>query len=348
MAWLVLKNRRHLGPFSEEALKEAVLRGRVHPEDYAVSVAQADAGDYTYTAVKRVTQVPESTGQTANPKRESSLMARSEMPSPATVTKKEIARNEPEVSPLTFGEASSSEDTAPNGMVSQINLNSIEPSDLVPTTIQHQSREGRRSSVMTPMTSSPSAATSPDTPLPTIPARRAFPWKGAASAVALLSLTALIWNGFRGVGADSTGGAKKVTERKSRGDSSSTTISKERSQSVTTRSTSSSSKSVGSTSRTLRLPETPDHSRSMPGSDPGAVSDPSAPLPEASPPPNHHSTDVVATPPATPEEANAAMEAAAAAFSGNPPGGVAPASDSPVVNESPVGIESGPPPALEQ
>lgn len=59
MDWLVLKNRRHEGPFSEDALREAYRAGRFQAEDYALTVAQSERGDFEYTSVRKVLGLPE-------------------------------------------------------------------------------------------------------------------------------------------------------------------------------------------------------------------------------------------------------------------------------------------------
>jgi hypothetical protein len=59
MNWLVLKNRRHEGPFAEDALREFVRAGRFKAEDYAITVAQSEKGDFDYVSLRKILGLPE-------------------------------------------------------------------------------------------------------------------------------------------------------------------------------------------------------------------------------------------------------------------------------------------------
>jgi hypothetical protein len=54
MEWLVLKNRRHEGPYKEADLRRLLAEGKILVDDYVVSWRQAEAGELNYIPLRRV------------------------------------------------------------------------------------------------------------------------------------------------------------------------------------------------------------------------------------------------------------------------------------------------------
>lgn len=252
-----------MGPFSEGALKDAVAKGRVHPEDLAVSQESARSGTYTYLAVRKVLNMPEEKPAAASPN--SPRLSRDPVVVPPQVQVLAVAAQENTPPPVNttkpeFLSASSSEDTAVTAMPAPV-------------------REPRRASSVTQETQSTERAPEWSSASTGGPSR--LKWAGLGlSAVAAMAL----WLGTRGSSTDMVGGVKKLPAQSSP----SAMVSRPRaaaSESSQPRKAPARSK----TSRSLRLPEAQPRQLDMSDVPGEGIHTPAAPetnnVPEPMPPP---------------------------------------------------------------
>src|SRR5262245_29304616 len=54
MGWFILKNRRHVGPYTKEQLAALRQQGQADPQDYVIAQEHADAGELVYKRLYEV------------------------------------------------------------------------------------------------------------------------------------------------------------------------------------------------------------------------------------------------------------------------------------------------------
>ena len=281
-----------MGPFSEGALKDAVSKGRVHPEDLAVSQDSARSGTYTYLAVRKVLNMPDEKPAAASPN--APRVSRDPVVVPPQVQVLAVAAQENTPPPVNttkpeFLNTSSSEDTA------------VSP---LPVPV----REPRRASSVTQETQTTERAPEWSSSATSSGGPSRLKWAGLGlSAVAAVAL----WLGTRGSSTDMVGGVKKLPAQSSP----SGMVSRPRA--AASESSPRKAPTRTKTSRSLRLPEAQPRQLDMSDVPGEGIHTPAVPetnnVPEPMPPPpglEEPPTAVDAPPPPPPpaSAADGAME----------------------------------------
>ncbi|MBS1982805.1 MAG: hypothetical protein JST16_01425 [Bdellovibrionales bacterium] len=273
MEWLVLRNRRHEGPFTESALKASVAEGRLSPDDYVITVAASESGDINYIPLKKAIKLPDVPVNVAPAATTPGPV--SQMKSSATQEVRRDSLAIPPRPPAPRGQGAEVTDPA-------IDVNSLHLEDLVPVTRAESTRKKIAPLVthppVEPRVASPTTETKPDLPtLPSSVSGRAFPTR-LVVGVALVGLAVFGWTRLpSGTSAPPLASADKKGAAPLPGQSAEP---QDNSRKAASR----------SAPRLLKIPEVPDErARTLPAgagaSAPQPVEDNAAPLPAPEPQP---------------------------------------------------------------